>query len=118
MDASTIGILITVALAWSGLLIGIIKFLLDRNLASAERIIALQDDKISAVMVELRKNNEDMAKLRAELPVLYTRKDDCRNNHEAWIRQVAALEFKFEAQVSRILDKIEELRKEWYATHA
>ena len=115
MDSQHIAVAVTIILAWSGFLIGIIKYLLDRNMASAERIIGLQDEKIAALTAEIRKTNEEMAGLRAELPALYIRKDDCRSSREDWIREISSLEYKMAQANDRILSKIDELAKETYA---
>lgn len=108
---TVVGVMITVGIAWSGFLVAVIKFLLDRSLA-------LQDEKINTLTQEIKKQNEEQSKLLSQLPVLYVRKDDCRAAHEAWIREFAAIEHKIAVQVDRINDKIDELKKELYARNA
>ena len=103
--------IITIVIAWSGFLVAVIKFLLDRSLA-------LQDEKINGLTIEVKRQNEEQSKFLSQLPVLYVRKDDCRTSQESWIREAAALEHKMNAQFDRIIDKFEELRKELYARNA
>lgn len=118
METQHIGALITVGLAWSGFLVAVIKWLLDRNMTSAERIIGLQDEKINALTSEIRKTNDELAKMRAELPVIYIRKDDCRSSREDWVREISALEHKVSGLVERINVKLDQLMKEMYERNA
>lgn len=107
MDAATIGIIVTVVIAWSTLLLAVIKILLDRYLTA-----------VTAQIVDLAGENKELkkeiTKLREELPVLYVRQDHCKNCRDEWMRIVGIIDQKLESFSDRMGEKIDQLRKDMY----
>ncbi len=110
MDAATIGIIVTVVIAWSTLLLAVIKLLLDRYLSA----VSAQIETLQKENAELKK---EISKLREELPVLYVRQDHCKNCRDEWTRIIGTIDQKLEAVADRLSSKIDELRKEMYGKH-
>jgi hypothetical protein len=115
MEAHTVGLIITLVIAWSGLLIGAIKLLLDKYLASQEAMNLVQKENIQRQADDIQRIKDDLSKLRSDLPVEFVRRDDCRNCREEWLRMVNVLDQKLGNFYGKISDKIDEMRKELYA---
>lgn len=78
-----VGILVTLAMAWSGFLVGIIRWLVTRAVATMEEKIAAaakgagdaaKDAKTAAT--ELQKHRETCLQFRGTLPIDYFRRED------------------------------------------
>lgn len=107
MDAQSVGIGVTILLAWSGFLIAIIKWLLDKYAAVMEAKIA----KLAEENAELLRV---IAALRAELPIQYVRQDNCKSCREDWRCMMSAIDQKFSELSNRIAEKFDEFRRELY----
>jgi len=87
VDLRVVAILVTVGLAWSGLLIGIIKWLLDRYQAHIDKRFeslekAREDEQKKwekareTEQKEWQRIERELLDFKAELPVLYVRRED------------------------------------------
>lgn len=95
MEIELIAVLVTVLLAWSGLLIGIIKSLLDRNQAHVDnRFSALEKANEEEARDWLRIERE-LLELKAALPMEYVRREDA-------IRQEVVINAKLDALAEKI----------------
>ncbi|MBF0546211.1 MAG: hypothetical protein HQM08_17340 [Candidatus Riflebacteria bacterium] len=108
MDATTISIAVTILLAWSGLLIGIIKYLLDRQ-------SRLMDEQIKLLRDENRSLREELSKLREQLPEKYVRQESCHNCREEFQTMLATIDQRLSNFSDKLLSKIDEFRSEIYA---
>ena len=111
MDAQTIGILVTVGLAWTGFLTAIIKWILDRY-------SAVMQTKIDEIGRENRELKEKISNLKATMPKEYVRLESCRHCREEWMRVVTVIDQKLQEFSARLGDKIDKLREEIYDRHA
>ncbi len=78
-----VGLLVTLAMAWSGFLVAIIKWLVTRAIGSMEEKIAAAangakeaEDDAKTAATELQKHREKCLKFRGTLPIDYFRRED------------------------------------------
>lgn len=95
MDLQVIGISITVILAWSGLLIGIIKWLLDRYQSHIDRRFTALEEANKAEVREWQRIERELLELKADLPMKYVRREDN-------IRQEVTINAKLDALARKI----------------
>ena len=95
MDVRVVALFVTVALAWSGGLIGIIKWLLDRYQAHIDRRFASLEKANEAEAKEWQRVERELMGLKADLPVQYLRKEDA-------IRQEVVINAKLDALAAKI----------------
>lgn len=100
MDIQFIAVLVTILLAWSGLLIGIIKWLLDRNQAHVDRRFSALEKANEAEAREWQRVERELLDLKANLPMEYVRREDA-------IRQEVVINAKLDA----LAEKIDYLRR-------
>jgi Mg2+ and Co2+ transporter CorA len=105
MTLQTIGIVIGLVVTWSGFLIGVIKWLLDRNLESYNR-------EIEQFKKEVKDLKSEVAVMKQELPVSYVRRSDFQRCRDECVLNVTTLEKKLDDFFVKMLDKLDELRKE------
>lgn len=110
MDHQTIGVIITIGLAWTGLLTGIIKWILDRY-------SAVMQAKIDELAKENRELRDSITELVARLPIEYVRQDHCKACREEWLRIVNIIDQKLMTFSERLGEKIDMLRRELYERH-
>lgn len=108
MNYAAIGIVVTLLLAWSGLLIGIIKWLLSRNQAHIDKSFTSMEARFITLSEtngkerekerdELQRVERELLDLKAELPVLYVRREDS-------IRQEVVINSKLDALAAKLDD--------------
>jgi hypothetical protein len=107
MEASHVGIIATAVIAWSTLLLAVIKILLDRYLTAVTA-------QIAELQLENKDLKKDIARIREELPLLYVRQEQCKSCREEWMRIVGVIDQKLAAFAERVIGKFEDLRKELY----
>lgn len=95
MDLQLAGVVITVIFAWSGLLIGIIKWLLDRYQTHIDKRFSGLEKANEAEVREWQRIERDLMELRAELPLEYVRREDS-------IRQEVVINAKLDALAEKI----------------
>lgn len=95
MDLQLVGIVITVILAWSGLLIGIIKWLLDRYQSHIDRRFTALETANAAEVREWQRIERELLELKADLPTEYVRREDN-------IRQEVVINAKLDALAEKI----------------
>lgn len=76
MDLQFLGITITVILAWSGLLIGIIKWLLDRYQSHIDRRFTALERANEVEVREWQRIERELLELKVDLPMHYVRRED------------------------------------------
>ncbi|GEM_PF-6046977 len=105
MTAQTIIFALGLVVTWSGFLIGVIKWLLDRNLESYNR-------KIEKLESEMQDFKEDLAGLQRELPISYVRRNDFQRCQDQCHVNPASIEKKLDDLKNFMVEKLDELRKE------
>lgn len=95
MDIELIAVLVTVLLAWSGLLVGIIKGLLDRNQAHIDRRFSTLEKANEDETREWQRVERELLGLKAALPMEYVRREDA-------IRQEVVINAKLDALAEKI----------------
>lgn len=99
MDWKTLSLLVTLVITWSGLIIGIIKWMLDKYLSLYHAHIDQRFESLEGAIRE--KDNKwqhaerEIMELRAELPLEYMRKEDA-------IRQEIVIHAKLDALASKM----------------
>lgn len=71
-----VGLLATLAIAWSGFLVAIIKWLVTRAIGSMEEKIAAAAEAASGAAKELQQHRETCLQFRGTLPIDYFRRED------------------------------------------
>lgn len=94
-----LGIIITIMLAWSGLLVGAVKWLLDRYQAHLDKRFESLERASDGEHKEWQRVERELLDLKAELPVLYVRREDS-------IRQEVVINSKLDA----LAEKLDSLR--------
>jgi hypothetical protein len=102
-----LGVVVTLFLAWSGLLMWGVKWLLDRY-------TKVMEDKLTEMAREVKEVKTDLASLRAELPAQYVRQDHCKNCREENQRVLAMIDQRLTMFADKIMEKIDAVWKEMY----
>lgn len=105
MTLQTLLFAIGLVVTWSGFLIGVIKWLLDRNLESYNR-------KIEKLEVEMKELKEDLAALQQELPISYVRRCDFQRCQDECHLNFATIGKKLDDLKMFMVEKLDEIRKE------
>lgn len=71
-----IGILVTLLLAWTGFLIGIIKWLLGKAIANIEDRVKTTSDTATSAVTGLQQHREEYLAFLGRLPIDYYRRED------------------------------------------
>ena len=71
-----VGLLATLAIAWSGFLVAIIKWLVTKSIGSMEEKIAAAAEAASGAAKELQQHRETCLQFRGTLPIDYFRRED------------------------------------------
>lgn len=95
MEIEIIALLITVLLAWSGLLIGIIKTLLDRNQAHIDKRFSTLEKANEEEARDWQRIERELLELKADLPMEYVRREDA-------IRQEVVINAKLDALAEKM----------------
>lgn len=94
-DVKTLSLLATLFLAWSALLVGIIKWLLERAVKAIEHRFKTNEDEMKV----LRKAHEELEKdyrdFLTQLPLMYVQRED-------WIRFATSID----AKLDRLWDRL------------
>ena len=118
MTAATVGVSITLFLAWTGFLVGVIKWLLDRNLESQHK----QGEDLYKEFRDLKKEVEgvksEVSKLQRDLPVTYVRHAQFQRCQDECHMNFASIGKKIDDMQAAIGDKFDELRKEVFYARA
>ncbi len=90
MDWQQVGVIVTIFLGWSALLVGVIKILI-------ERAVRGNDDRFKRIEKDLERETEkrrdldkEMRTLQTDLPRAYVQRED-------WIRLATTIEAKMDA---------------------
>lgn len=95
MSWEMVGLLMSVAMAWSGLLVAAVKWLLDRNQAHIDRRFQALEDAHKTEAAQWHRVERDLLKLRGDLPNEYVRRED-------WIRFGGTVEAKLDGLANKI----------------
>jgi len=98
-DLQQIGVLVGIGVPWSGALLWMVKWLLDRYFAAIEARFRGLEDALKARADDWQRTERALLELKAELPVQYVRKEDA-------IRGEVVIHAKLDALAA----KIEQLR--------
>lgn len=75
-DLQQIGVLVGIGLPWSGALLWMVKWLLDRYFAALESRFRALEESLKAKTEEWQRTERALLELKADLPVQYVRKED------------------------------------------
>lgn len=100
-----IGIVVTVFIAWSGFLVGVIKYLLKHNTVD-------RSSQIEELKTEVTKLNDTIANLQQELALKYVRKSDFNRCRDKSLSEKLQLEKKQDDLVVKLYEKIDDLARE------
>lgn len=95
MDLKLLGIILTVMLAWSGFLVGAVKWLLDRYQSHLDKRFESLERSNDAEHKEWQRIERELLELKATLPVDYVMRDDS-------IRQEVVINSKLDALAEKI----------------
>lgn len=105
MTPQAIGIIITIFIAWSGFLVGVIKWLLKNNTVD-------RSSQIEGLKVEIERLNATVTLLQQEIAIKYVRKSDFNRCRDLSNAGSASVERKIDELKTTIYEKIEDLIKE------
>lgn len=89
LDWKSISVVVTVFLAWSGLLVGVIKILIERAIRVNDNRIARIESDLENEADERRELEREFRVLLADLPLKYVQRED-------WIRLATTIEAKMD----------------------
>lgn len=95
LDAKMIGLAVSLLIAWSGFLVGVIKLLLGRVTRDLDNRLDRIASAQAADADEWRRVERELMALRAALPVEYVRRED-------HIRNQSVIEAKLDALASEL----------------
>ena len=107
MTTHTIGIVVTVFIAWSGFLVGVIKYLLKHNTVD-------RSSQIGDLKLEIEKLSNTVALLQKEIAVKYVRKSDFNRCRDQSNVNTSRVEMKIDELKTTIYEKIEDLIREMH----
>ena len=70
------GLVVTLLLAWSGIIVTVFKIMLSRVLEATEKKLEGKIDAMSSVKDDCDNLERDFLKLKADLPFYYVRRED------------------------------------------
>jgi len=71
-----VGIMVTLLLAWTGFLVGIIKWLVTKAVANIEERVKGATDTANAAVTGLQQHREEYLSFLGRLPIDYYRRED------------------------------------------
>jgi chromosome segregation ATPase len=104
LDMKTVSVLVGVGLAWSGLLVGIIKVLIERAIGGSEKRFERIEEDLEDEADKRRELEREFRSLLADLPLKYVQRED-------WIRLATTIE----AKMDTLNMKFDELKDRIYA---
>lgn len=112
MTTQTIAIIVSIFIAWSGFLVGVIKYLLKHNTVDRSSQIEELKLNISNLNTEILKLHSELAKLHQEMPLCYVRKADFTRCQEQCNMNTVTLERKIDDLRETLYEKLDDLAKE------
>lgn len=107
IDFQTATFIIGLLIAWSAFLVGIIKALFTRQVSQLEASIGNLQKKLDEL--EGHQGN-----IRVTMPEKYVTKESCNHCREEWMRSINTVSHKLDVVSDRILNRLDDLRKEVY----
>lgn len=71
-----LGVMVTLLLAWSGIIVSVFKIMLSRVLKATEEKLEGKIDAMSSVKDDCDNLERDFLQLKADLPLFYVRRED------------------------------------------
>jgi hypothetical protein len=99
VDLQGLGVLVGIGVPWSGALLWMVRWLLDRYFAALEARFTALEEELKSRADDWQRTERALLELKAELPVQYLRKEDA-------IRGEVVIHAKLDALAA----KIEQLR--------
>ena len=103
-------LIIPIAAAYTAGVIGLCRWLVDRNLAASDRRVAMLEQRQQQIMSGQHENQRDFYKLRAELPEQYVRHEDFVRFGLSLDAKIDRLNQSFKESFDRMDDKLETIR--------
>lgn len=104
LDLKSVSILVAVGLAWSGLLVGIIKILIERAIGGNEKRFERIESDLEDEAEKREVLEKEFRSLLADMPLKYVQRED-------WIRLATTIE----AKMDTLNMKFDELKDRIYA---
>lgn len=95
LEASWAGLLVTLIIAWTGLLFGGVKWLVDRNQEHFDRKFSEMDQRLGKVSAFER----EFLEFKANLPLMYVLRDD-------FLRSVSGIQVRLDFLSSAIQEVV------------
>lgn len=99
IDIKVIGYAITIFLAWTALLVGIIKVLFERSVKALEQRFESNESRITRLTERHEKLDKEYRELLAKLPMLFVQRED-------WIRFSTSIDTKLDWLRDKFIEAI------------
>lgn len=97
LDVKTLSLFASLFIAWSALLVGIIKWLVDRAVSSIEHRFTRNENEHKALRAAHEELEKDYRSFLTQLPVMYVQRED-------WIRFATAIDAKLDRLWDRLVN--------------